>query len=124
MVRYSFPVGLLHPRLPAGLSRRFRFDPFLPSFLFLDGVSLYQFGELKMNKDEKPRDAESPVTGDTAEFTDEALDQSGGGITGDSKTIIGGFKSMSGVETETDAAGVTVRGWDPKQHKAIIGEAE
>ena len=24
MVRYSFPVGLLHPRLPAGLSRRFR----------------------------------------------------------------------------------------------------
>ena len=27
MVRYSFPVGLLHPLLPAGLSRRFRSDP-------------------------------------------------------------------------------------------------
>ena len=27
MVRYSFPVGLLHPRLSAGLSRRFRSDP-------------------------------------------------------------------------------------------------
>jgi hypothetical protein len=30
MVRYSFPVGLLHPQLPAGLSRRFRSDPDCP----------------------------------------------------------------------------------------------
>lgn len=76
-----------------------------------------------MNKDEKPRDAESVATGDTAELTDEALDQSGG-ITGDSKTIIGGFKSMSGMDSETEVAGVTVRGWDPKEKKVIIGEAD
>ena len=30
MVRYSFPVGLFHPRLPAGLSRRFRSAPLFP----------------------------------------------------------------------------------------------
>ena len=33
MVRYSFPVGLLHPLLPAGLSRRFRSVPQRPFIL-------------------------------------------------------------------------------------------
>jgi hypothetical protein len=31
MVRYSFPVGLFHPRLYAGLSRRSRRPGFLPA---------------------------------------------------------------------------------------------
>ena len=43
MVRYSFPVGLLHPLLPAGLSRRFRSVPYVPKgagFAFYGNHSL------------------------------------------------------------------------------------
>ncbi|MDA1312967.1 MAG: hypothetical protein O2968_06500 [Acidobacteria bacterium] len=77
-----------------------------------------------MKTDKEPQAKDGAATGDNAELTDEALDQSSGGATGETKTIIGGFKSVSGMDSETDTAGVTVRGWDPKQKKEIVGEAE
>lgn len=77
-----------------------------------------------MKTDKEPQAKDGAATGDNAELTDETLDQSGGGITGDSTTIIGGFKSMSGMDSGTDAAGVAVRGWDPQPKKEIIGKAD
>ena len=49
MVRYSFTVGLLHPLLPAGLSRRFRAAPPIPDTpaggVFKDWIEAFNSGD-------------------------------------------------------------------------------